>query len=77
MVDNGHRVVFDAEWSYVKDRKNGERTTLVRENRLYALRAWVRSRNKVTPPTNPVVKCPKPCIYKARTIDLNPASPLN
>ena len=66
MVDNGHRVVFDAEWSYVEDRKNGERTTLVRENGLYALRAWARSRNKVTPPTNPVVKCPNPSLLQGQ-----------
>ena len=50
----------------MEDRKNGERTTLVRENGLYALMAWVRSRNKVTPPTNPVVKCPNPSLLQGQ-----------
>ena len=59
MVDSGHRVVFDTEWSYIEDRKTGERTTLVRENGLYALRAWVRSRNKGTPPPKPSDPAPK------------------
>ena len=45
MVDRGHRVVFDSDWSYIEDIATGERTTLVRENGLYALRAWVRPRN--------------------------------
>ena len=46
MVDRGHRVVFDPEWSYVEDIATGEKTTLVRKRGLYVLRAWVRPRAK-------------------------------
>ena len=46
MLDNGHRVVFDPEWSYVEDIASGERTTLKRKRGLFVLQAWVRPRVK-------------------------------
>ena len=46
MLDNGHRVVFDTEWSYVEDIASGERTTLKRKRGLFVLQAWVRPRVK-------------------------------
>lgn len=47
MVENGHRVVFDKDWSYIEDLATGEKTTLICKNGLYVLRAWVRPRKKV------------------------------
>ena len=49
MVENGHRVVFDKDWSYIEDVSTGERSTLVEKNGLYVLRAWVRPRKKDNP----------------------------
>ena len=49
MVEIGHRVVFDKDWSYIEDVETGERTTLIERNGLYILRAWVRPRKKSNP----------------------------
>ena len=49
MVDNNHRVVFDGDWSYLEDKATEEKTTLVRRNGLFVLRAWVRPRNDSPP----------------------------
>ena len=43
-VDAGNRVVFDEQWSYLENKKTGERTTIKRRGGLYVMESWVRAR---------------------------------
>ena len=43
-VDGGNSVVFDERWSYIEDKRTGERTTIKRSRGLYVLEAWVKQR---------------------------------
>ena len=43
-VDGGNRIVFDEGWSYIEDKRTGQRTTIERRGGLYVLETWVRSR---------------------------------
>ena len=43
-VDAGNRVVFDEQWSFIEDKRTGERTTLQRQGNLYTLESWVKQR---------------------------------
>ena len=44
-VDAGNRVVFDTDWSYIQDKRTGERTTIQRQGNLYTLEAWVKQKS--------------------------------
>ena len=44
-VDGGNRVVFDSEWSYIEDKRTGEKTTVRRRGGLYVLETWVKARS--------------------------------
>ena len=43
-VDAGNRMVFDQQWSYIEDKRTGERTTLTRQGGLYVLDAWIKGK---------------------------------
>ena len=42
-VKAGNRVVFDGEESYVENKATGEKTWLVEENGMFALKLWVKT----------------------------------
>lgn len=44
-VDGGNRVVFDQNWSYIENKRTGERTTIQRRGGLYVLETWIKSRD--------------------------------
>ena len=52
-VDAGNRVVFDTDWSYIQDKRTGERTTIQRQGNLYTLEAWVKQRSDDKPAAAP------------------------
>ena len=41
MTRNGHRVVFDADGSYIEDKAFGERSWMHKVNGMYMLKLWV------------------------------------
>ena len=43
-VDAGNRVVFDDGWSFMEDKRSGERTNTIRQGNLYTLDSWVKQR---------------------------------
>ena len=45
-VDGGNKVVFDGDWSYIEDKRTGERTTLHRKGGLYTMQSWVRAKSE-------------------------------
>ena len=42
VVKAGHRVVFDADGSYIQDKRSGEYMQLTEKNGLYMLRMWTK-----------------------------------
>ena len=42
VVKAGNKVVFDADGSYIQDKKTGEYMTLTEKNGLYMLRMWTK-----------------------------------
>ena len=52
-VDAGIRVVFYTDWSYIQDKRTGERTTIQRQGNLYTLEAWVKQKSDDKPAAAP------------------------
>lgn len=50
-VDAGNRVIFDDRWSYIEDKRTGQRTALQRRGGLYVLESWVRARGEEEQPS--------------------------
>ena len=45
-VDAGNRIVFDDKWSYIEDKRSGQRTTIQRRGGLYVLECWIKARDE-------------------------------
>ena len=43
MVELGHKVIFDANGSYIQHVKSGERMRLVERKGMYMLKLWTRA----------------------------------
>ena len=43
MIQNGQRVVFDEEGSYIEDKQSGHRTWMEEQGGMFTLSMWVRN----------------------------------
>ena len=50
LIDHGHRVVFDRDWSLIQDKATGHCDTLERTDDSFDLINWVKSVDEVDKP---------------------------